>query len=98
MAAVADTMIPADDLSPSGTECGVVIFCDRQLAGSWGGGAKLYRNGPIRKGKPEQGYQLSLTPREYFAAGIAATNAWTRKAHGKDFDKLRAKERVDALK
>jgi gluconate 2-dehydrogenase gamma chain len=98
MSAVADTMIPADDLSPSGTDCGVVIFADRQLAGSWGGGAKLYRNGPIRKGKPEHGYQLPLTPREYFAVGIAATNAWTRRTHGKDFDRLAPKDREEALK
>jgi len=98
ISAVADTMIPADDLSPSGTDCGLITFVDRQLAGSWGGGAKFYRAGPFRKGKPEHGYQLPLTPREYFAVGIAATNAWTRKLHGKDFDRLAAKEREDVLK
>jgi gluconate 2-dehydrogenase gamma chain len=96
--AVADTMIPADALSPSGTECGVVTFIDRQLASAWGGGAKMYRSGPFRKAKPEYGYQLPLTPRDYFATGVAAANAWTRKLHGKDFDRLSAKEREDALK
>ena len=96
MAAV-DTIIPADELSPSGTECGVVTFIDRQLAGAWGGGAKMYRNGPFRKGKPEYGYQLQLTPREFFAAGIVATNAWVTKTYGKDFDRLPAKERDDVL-
>jgi len=40
VSAVAGTMIPADALSPSGTDCGVVVFIDRQLAGSFGGGAK----------------------------------------------------------
>src|SRR4051794_25833287 len=30
--AVADAMIPADALSPSGTDCGLVTFIDRQLA------------------------------------------------------------------
>src|SRR5712672_4628759 len=59
MSAMADTIIPADQLSPSGTDCGVVVFIDRQLAGSFGGGAKLYRSGPFRKGKPEHGYQLA---------------------------------------
>jgi gluconate 2-dehydrogenase gamma chain len=96
--AVADTMIPADDLTPSGTACGVVTFIDRQLAGAWGGGAKMYRGGPFAKGKPEQGYQLPLTPRELFAAGVVATNEWTRKTHGKDFDRLTPKEREAALK
>src|SRR4051794_35294165 len=55
--AVADTIIPADALSPAGTECGVVTFIDRQLAGAWGAGSKMYRNGPFRKAKPEYGYQ-----------------------------------------
>jgi gluconate 2-dehydrogenase gamma chain len=98
VSAVADTMIPADELSPSGTDCGVVAFVDRQLASSWGGGARFYRAGPFRKGKPEHGYQLPLTPREFFAVGIAATNAWTRKLHGKTFDRLTPREREDALK
>jgi gluconate 2-dehydrogenase gamma chain len=96
--AVADTMIPADELSPSGSACGVTIFIDRQLAGAWGGGAKMYRAGPFSKGKPGQGYQLPLTPREFFAAGVVAINGWTRKAHGKDFDRLPSKEREAALK
>jgi gluconate 2-dehydrogenase gamma chain len=96
--AVADTMIPADDLTPSGTACGVVTFIDHQLAGAWGGGAKMYRAGPFAKGKPEQGYQLPLTPREFFAAGVVAINEWTRKTHGKDFDRLTPKEREAALK
>jgi gluconate 2-dehydrogenase gamma chain len=96
--AAADTMIPADNLSPSGSDCGVVIFVDRQLAGAWGSGAKMYRQGPFRKGTPTQGYQLPLTPREFFAAGIVATNEWSRKAHGKDFDRLAPKERESALK
>lgn len=98
LSAAADTIIPADDLSPSGTACGVVTFIDRQLAGAWGTGAKMYRSGPFRKGKPEQGYQLPLTPREFFAAGIVATNAWSRQTHGKDFDRLTPPERESALK
>ena len=98
MSAIADTIIPADELSPSGTDCGVVTYIDRQLAGAYGAGDRMYRAGPFRRGKPEQGYQLPLTPREYFAAGIAAANAWSRKTFGKDFDRLSPAERVAALK
>ncbi len=98
LSAVADTMIPADELTPSGTDCGVVTFMDRQLAGAWGSGAKMYRQGPFRKGKPEQGYQLALTPRQWFAAGIVAINEWTRKAYGKEFDRLSPQQREAALK
>ena len=97
--AAVDTLIPADELSPSGSDCGVAVFIDRQLGSAWGGGAKMYRSGPFHKGKPEQGYQLALTPREFFAAGIAAANAWSRKNYGgKDFDGLAAGDRVAALK
>lgn len=96
--AVADTLIPGDNLSPSGSACGIVTFVDRQLAGAWGGGARMYRQGPFAKGTPTQGYQLPLTPREFFAAGVVATNEWTRKSRGKDFDRLAPKEREAALK
>src|SRR5579862_5417938 len=63
LGAVYDTFIPADQYSPSGTDCGLVTYIDRQLAGAWGNGARLYRSGPFAVGKPEQGYQLPLTPR-----------------------------------
>jgi gluconate 2-dehydrogenase gamma chain len=96
--AAVDTLIPADELSPSGSDCGVAIFIDRQLGSAWGGGAKMYRAGPFVKGKPEQGYQLALTPREYFAAGIVAANVWSRKTYGKEFDRLAPADRVAALK
>ena len=98
LSAMADTIIPADELSPSGTDCGVVTYIDRQLAGAYGAGAKMYRSGPYQRGKPEQGYQLTLTPRQYFEAGIAATNEWSRKTYGKDFDRLSAADRATALK
>jgi gluconate 2-dehydrogenase gamma chain len=98
ISAIADTIIPADELSPSGTDCGVVTYIDRQLAGAYGAGDRVYRAGPFHRGTPEQGYQLALTPREYFTAGIAAANAWSHKTFGKDFDRLNPAERVDALK
>jgi gluconate 2-dehydrogenase gamma chain len=97
LSAAADTMIPADELSPSGTDCGVVTYIDRQLAGAYGSGDKVYRSGPFRRGKPEQGYQLALTPREYVASGIEAANAWSRKTYGKEFDRLSAADRSAAL-
>jgi gluconate 2-dehydrogenase gamma chain len=96
--AAADTLIPADELSPSGSDCGIAVFIDRQLAGAYGNGARLYRDGPFLKGKPELGYQLALNPREFFRAGIAAANEWTRKTYGKDFDRLAAADREAALK
>jgi gluconate 2-dehydrogenase gamma chain len=96
--AAADTLIPADELSPSGSDCGVATFIDRQLAGAYGMGARLYRQGPFPKAKPELGYQLSLNPREFFRAGIESANAWARNTYGKDFDRLSEQDREAALK
>src|SRR5215472_5157150 len=93
LSAAYDTIIPADALSPSGTDCGLVTYIDRQLAGAWGNGARMYRNGPYFPAKPEHGYQLPLTPREYFAAGVRSANAWCRKTYGRPLDALSAADR-----
>src|SRR5689334_22650180 len=34
--ALVNVMCPADALTPSGSECGLHLFIDRQLAGAWG--------------------------------------------------------------
>jgi gluconate 2-dehydrogenase gamma chain len=95
--AAADTMIPADELSPSGSECGIVIFADRQLAGSFGAGARLYRAGPFQPAAPGQGYQLPLSPLELFRTGIDEANRWSKKSFGKSFDRLSPADRAAAL-
>jgi len=95
--AAVDTLIPADDLTPSGSDCGVANFIDRQLAGAFGSGARLYRHGPFLQGKPEHGYQLSLTPREFFAAGIKAANDWAAATYGRDFANLDEAQRIEAM-
>src|SRR6267154_1861534 len=96
--AAVDAIIPADELSPSGSDCGVATFIDQQLAGAYGGGARLYRQGPFPKAKPELGYQLELNPREFFRAGIVAANDFTRKTYGKEFDRLSENDRIAAFK
>ncbi len=96
--AAVDTIIPKDELSPSGSECGCVTFIDRQLASAWGGGAKMYRAGPFLKGTPEQGYQLALTPHQFFVAGVRAANTWSQKTYGKTFDALTPDKRIEAMK
>jgi gluconate 2-dehydrogenase gamma chain len=97
LTAAADTIIPADALSPSASECGVIEFIDCELAGPYGDGARLYRDGPIVKGKPEHGYQLGLTPREFFAQGIAAAEAWAQERFGTSFAALDETQREAAL-
>jgi gluconate 2-dehydrogenase gamma chain len=97
LSAAVDTIIPADELSPSGTECGGVVFIDRQLASAWGGGAKMYRGGPYLKGTPEQGYQLPLTPHQFFVTGIRAANQWSQRTYGSSYDRLDSARRAEAM-
>jgi gluconate 2-dehydrogenase gamma chain len=95
--ALVDHMVPADELSPKGTDIGINIYIDRALAGGWGKGERLYMQGPWKLGLPSQGYQLPLTPAQLYRAGIEATNAHCRKSYGKPFDRLDDKQREDVL-
>jgi gluconate 2-dehydrogenase gamma chain len=95
--AAVDRFIPADELTPSGTACGVAVFIDRQLAGAWGNGDRLYMQGPWQKGAPTQGYQSPMSPAEFIRNGIAATNAYCRKTYQKDFDRLSEAQQIAVL-
>src|SRR5215471_17440475 len=86
--AFVDVLVPADELTPSGTDLGLGTFIDRQLAGAWGKGDRLYQQGPWAQGTPGQGYQLPLTPAEFFRASIAAVNGHCKQEYGKEFDRL----------
>src|SRR5258706_6950209 len=83
-------MCPADEYTPNGVDCGLAIYIDRQLAGSFGKGARRYLRGPWPQGKPEHGYQLPLTPEEYFKAGVDAAAQACQSKFGKAFDQVSA--------
>ncbi|HZY18280.1 MAG TPA: gluconate 2-dehydrogenase subunit 3 family protein [Ramlibacter sp.] len=72
MEAAVDRLIPPDELGPGAREAGVVNYIDRQLAGAWGAGERLYRSGPWQAGSPSQGYQLPFTPAELFRNALRA--------------------------
>jgi gluconate 2-dehydrogenase gamma chain len=95
--ALVDHMIPADDISPKGTDLGVNIYIDRALAGGWGKGERLYMQGPWKLGTPSQGYQLPLTPAQLYRAGVAATNAHCRRTYGNTFDRITEAQRQEVL-
>src|ERR1700704_1855802 len=95
--ALVDHMVPADELTPKGTDIGINVYIDRALAGSWGKGDRLYMQGPWKPGVPSQGYQLPLTPAQLYRAGIAATNVHCQKTYGKSFDRLSEQQREDVL-
>jgi gluconate 2-dehydrogenase gamma chain len=86
--AMVNVMCPADQLTPSGVDCGLTVYIDRQLAGGFGKGDRLYMRGPWKWGKPQLGYQLPLAPEQFFKAGIAAAQEVCSKRFGKLFDLL----------
>jgi gluconate 2-dehydrogenase gamma chain len=92
-AAFVETMVtvmcPADALTPNGVDCGLAVFIDRQLGGAFGRGDKLYMHGPWKAGKPQVGYQLPLTPAEFFRVGVEAAGAACQKKNGMSFDQLK---------
>ena len=86
--AMVNIMCPADSLTPSGVDCGLAVYIDRQLAGGFGKGERLYLQGPWRQGTPQHGYQLPLTPEQFFKAGVAAANEAAQKKFGRSFSDL----------
>jgi gluconate 2-dehydrogenase gamma chain len=72
--AAVSRLIPDDDQWPGAVKAGVPSYIDKQLAGAWGAGERLYRSGPWRPGTPSQGYQLPFTPAELFRTALAAIN------------------------
>lgn len=88
--ALVNVMCPADALTPGGTDCGLHLYIDRQLAGAWGRGDRLYAHGPWRPGKPQHGYQSPLTPEQYVREGIAAFRRVVSSRTGRAVEQIEA--------
>jgi gluconate 2-dehydrogenase gamma chain len=88
--ALVNVMCPADQYTPSGVECGLATFMDRQLAGAFGQGEGRYLRGPWKQGKPQLGPQLPLTPAQYFVTGLAVAQDTCARKYGKTFEQLSA--------
>jgi len=86
--AATERLIPADENGPGALAAGVPTFLDRQLAGAWGAGERLYRPGPWHDGEPTQGYQLPYTPAELFRNALRGINEDLIGGRKTSFDKL----------
>jgi gluconate 2-dehydrogenase gamma chain len=96
--AAVERLIPADETGPGARDAGVPIYLDRQLAGAWGAGERLYRSGPWREGSETQGYQLSYTPAELFRHALRGIRNDLVKRGSMPFHKLNAQQQDAYLK
>jgi gluconate 2-dehydrogenase gamma chain len=86
---ICDRFFPATPDAPSASALGVVTYIDRQLAGPWGQGARMYRAAPFETPADSgHGWQLPLTPREAYREGLAALSEYTRSRYGMEFREL----------
>jgi gluconate 2-dehydrogenase gamma chain len=70
--AACERLIPTDESGHGALGAGVAGYLDRQLAGAWGMGQQLYRNGPWQPGTPPNGQSLMLKPAELFRTALRA--------------------------
>lgn len=97
--AATEHLIPADEMGPGATECGIPEFIDRQMETPYAHGALWYMQGPFLPDiAPEFGYQQRLTPREIYRSGIKACDSACQKNHGKPFAMLDVASQLNVLK
>ncbi|HVL17735.1 MAG TPA: gluconate 2-dehydrogenase subunit 3 family protein [Gemmatimonadales bacterium] len=70
--AAVDRLIPPEPEWPGARAAGVPNYIDLQLAGPHGAGERMFLGGPIKRGTPQQGYQLGLTPAQVYRTALAA--------------------------
>lgn len=98
--AAVDRLIPPDDSWPGAADAGVVSYIDRQLAGSYGAGAKMYLEGPWVPDAPStQGYQLRHTPAELYRIALGEIEEAVKSTYGgRFFAELEPAQQDEVLK
>ena len=80
--AAIDRLIPPDPEWTGAAGAGVLYYIDRQLASDYGGGGRMYLDGPWVPEAPSQhGYQLRQSPGELYRIGIAEVRGYARGQH-----------------
>lgn len=97
VSAIADRLIPADELGMGATEAGCVQFIDRQLAGPFGSAGTQYREGPFLEGIPQQGPQFKQTPAERYRSTLAALDQYCSAQEQHPFAELAPERQVTLL-
>ena len=97
--AIADRIIPADELGPGGKDAGCAVFIDRQLVGPYGSSEWLYMEPPfVPDAAANFGNQSPVTPTRRYRDGLAALASHTRQAFtGRLFHQLDASDQDRVL-
>ena len=96
--AAVDTQIPHDEVGPGARELGGSTYIDRQMAGAYGKGDRMWRAGPYDGGTPQQGWQSAMTPAEFIRAGIEDIDAYAQTSQGDFFSSLSTDKRIAVMK
>jgi len=86
-------MVPADEVSPKGTDLGVNIYIDRALV-TPGVRANAFA-GAVETRCTEPG--LPVAAHALYRAGIAATNAHCRKTYGRSLEPYAPRTHVERI-
>ncbi|TIN23340.1 gluconate 2-dehydrogenase subunit 3 family protein [Mesorhizobium sp.] len=94
-----DRLMPGDEFGPSASEAGCLDFLDAQLAGGYGEGSTVYREGPAQPHEEQmlQKAQFIATPRERYRTGLKALEAYTLKTDGASFADLQPNRKDEIL-
>ncbi|QUS37017.1 gluconate 2-dehydrogenase subunit 3 family protein [Falsirhodobacter algicola] len=96
--AAADTLIPADEYGPSGSEAGVPVFLDRHMQTPYAQGSIWFREGPFDETLGRDfGYQGPLALADIVQTGIDQADAWCRDTRGAGFADLDEEARIAVL-
>jgi gluconate 2-dehydrogenase gamma chain len=95
--AAVEHLIPTDELGPGARDAGVVVYIDRQLAGSWGAHGRQYRGGPWKEGTPQQGYQSRFTPQEVYRIAIREIDQHCKAGFTRPFAQLATGQQLRLL-
>ncbi len=97
IAAMAERIFPADATGPGAGDLHVMEYIDRRLAGGYGLGAKLYRQGPFYvPADSGHGWQINAAPAQVYRDAIAAINTYAQRKHNGTFYDL-APDAQDAV-
>jgi gluconate 2-dehydrogenase gamma chain len=95
--AAVEHLIPTDELGPGARDAGVVVYIDRQLAGTWGVHGRHYRGGPWLEGTPQQGYQSRFTPQEVYRIAIREIDQHCKAEFDRPFAQLASDRQLRLL-